>query len=297
MPQTNILIFILIGFIVSILSIIFGQRKSYNLVPKKIWTYWDNSNNSDNPNKMPKSVKLCIDSWKKTNPEYEITILTKKTYKGYITIPEEISKHPHFNDSIARFSDLVRLYVLAEHGGIWIDASVLVKKSFDEFLFSKYAEFSGYYMKSITTDPKYPVIESWFLAANKNSKFIQLWKNEFIQIGQFKDIQDYLLSRKNMGVNFEKIRDPNYLAIYVAALKILEVDKYSIDTLILRDSEEGPFRYLRDALWFPEKAMKLACSDKSYQTPLMKMRADERKILDNGIDYDLTNKVCKWIEL
>lgn len=290
MMQANILIFIIVGFILSVLSILFRQKKNYNLVPKKIWTYWDNSD------KLPKAVKLCMESWKKYNPEYEIVLLTKKNYKGYVTIPKEIREHPHFNDSAARFSDLIRLYVLEEHGGIWIDSSVLVKKSFDDWLFPKYAEFAGYYMGSITVDKQYPALESWFLAANKNSKFIKLWKQEFLEIGTFKDIQSYLDSRKNMGVNFEKIRDPHYLAIYIAALKVFQIDKYPLDTLILRDSEEGPFKYLRDALWYPEKAMKLACSDKKYQEPLMKMRSDERKILDNELDYDLSLNACGWLD-
>jgi len=290
MIQGNIIIFIIIGFIVSVLSLLFREKKNYNKVPRKIWTYWDNSD------KLPKSVKLCMKSWRKFNPDYEIVLLTKKNYKGYITIPDEIREHPHYNDSIARFSDLVRLYVLEEHGGIWIDSSVLVKENFDKWLFPRYGELAGYYMGSITVDKKYPVLESWFLAANKNSKFIKLWKQEFLEIGTFIDIQGYLDSRKKMGVNFEKIRDPNYLAIYVAALKVFQIDNYSLDTIILRDSEEGPFKYLRDALWYPEKALKLACSNKSYQLPIMKMRSDERKILDNELDYELSLEKCGWLD-
>lgn len=290
MIKGNIIVFIIVGFILSVLSLLFRQKKNYNLVPRKIWTYWDN------PDKLPKAVKLCMESWKKYNPDYEIVLLTKKNYKGYITIPEEIRNHPHFNDSAARFSDLVRLYVLEEHGGIWIDSSVLVKESFDNWLFPKYGEFAGYYMGSITEDKKYPVLESWFLAANKNSKFIKLWKQEFLEIATFIDIQTYLDSRKKMGVKFQKIRDPHYLVIYIAALKVFQIDNYPLDTLILRDSEEGPFKYLRDALWYPVKAMKLACSDKSYQSPIMKMRSDERNILEKEIDYDLSLNACGWLD-
>ena len=191
MIQGNIIVFILVGFILSVLSFLFGKKTQYNNVPKKIWTYWDSSDKSPRTD-LPKSVKLCMDSWKKHNPEYEIILLTKKNYKGYITIPEEIRTHPHFTDSPQRFSDLVRLYALEEHGGIWMDASILVKKPFDDWLFPRYAEFAGYYMGSITEDKKFPTLESWFLAANKNSKFIKLWKQEFLEIATFKDIHTYL---------------------------------------------------------------------------------------------------------
>ncbi len=291
--QGNIIIFIIVGFIISVLSLIFRKSPNYNLVPKKIWTYWDNP---DKPvQQLPKSVKLCMETWAKHNPDYEITLLTKANYKGYVTIPEDIKSHPHFNDSPARFSDLIRLYVLEEHGGIWIDASVLVKEPFDKWLFPKYAEFAGYYMGSITEDPKSPVLESWFLAANKGSKFIKLWKKEFLEIALFKDIQAYLDSRQRMGVQFKQIRDPHYLAIYIAALKVFQIDKYHLDTLILRDSEEGPFKYLKDSLWYPDRAMKLACSNQEYQKPLLKMRSDERRILDKEIDFTLSCSKCGWL--
>jgi hypothetical protein len=185
---------------------------------------------------------------------------------------------------------------LEEHGGIWIDASVLVKQSFDEWLFPRYAEFSGYYMNTFTVDKKYPVIESWFLAANRKSQFIKLWKEEFLEVATFKEIKDYLDSRRKMGVNFSEIRDPHYLAIYIAALKVIQVDKYPQDTLILRNSEEGPFRYLKDATWYPDRAMKMACGDRRYQGPLMKMRSDERKILEAELEHDLSLEKCGWLE-
>jgi hypothetical protein len=290
MIQGNIIVFVLVGFILAVLSLLFGEKKNYNTVPRKIWTYWDN------PDRIPKSVKLCMESWKKFNPDYEIVLLTKKNFKGYITIPEEIRDHPHFNDSPQRFADLVRLYALDEHGGIWIDASVLVKEHFDKWLFPKYAEFSGYYMGAYSTDEKTPAIENWFMAANKNSKFIKLWKQEFLEIANFKDIHTYLDSRKKMNVNFEKFRDPFYLAAYVAAQKVIQVDKYPLDTLILRDSRDGPFRYLKECKYQAEKAMKLACSDKKYQTPIMKMTSDEREILDRDLDYDLSCKNCGWLD-
>jgi len=293
MIQGNTILFIIVGFILSVFGLLFRQKQNYNLVPRRIWTYWENP---DNPSKdIPRVVKLCMESWKKFNPDYEIVLLTKKNVKGYVTIPDEIRTHPHYNDSPQRFADLVRLYVLEEHGGIWIDASVLVKQSFDEWLFPKYGEFAGYYIGSYCIDKKIPVIENWFLAANKGSKFIKLWKQEFLKIVDFKDIKSYLNSRKKMGVNFEKFRDPHYLAAYVAALKVIEVDKYPQDTLILRDSEDGPFKYLVDSVWYSDKGLSLACIDKKYQTPVMKMRSDERRILENGLDYDLSLEKCGWL--
>ncbi len=84
-------------------------------VPKIIWTYWDN------PDTIPKTVKLCMESWKKYNPNYTIRLLTKANYSEYINIPNTIATHPLMNDMPQRFADLVRCYAIAEHGGVWVD--------------------------------------------------------------------------------------------------------------------------------------------------------------------------------
>ena len=47
-------------------------------------------------------------------------VLTSKTYKGYVTIPEELVSHPIFTLDKKRFHDLVCLWTLVEHGGVWI---------------------------------------------------------------------------------------------------------------------------------------------------------------------------------
>ena len=263
--NTNIII-----FIITLIILIYGLTysflyKDYNQVPKKIWTYWDNPD-------IPKTVKMCMEGWKKYNPEYEIILLTKKNFFSYVNIPIEISSHPNFNMP-NRFADLVRIYTLAEHGGIWMDGSILLKAPLD-WLFPKYAEFSGFYMEAFTKTT--PVIENCFLACNKGSPFIKLWKDEFTKIANYVTVEKYIESRKHLGVDFEKINDP--MAIQVAAQKVLQIDKYPLDSLILRKAEDGPFKYLVDAKWDSEKAIKLACS-KNYR--IMKMRGAERNALDN----------------
>jgi len=178
-------------------------------VPKKIWTYCDNCNSDI--------------EWKKYT-DYEIVVLTKKNCFHYINIPVEITSHPNFD---VIFSDLVCLYALAEYGGIWIDYSVILKAPLD-WLFPKHAEFSGFYIESKT-----PIIQNKFIACNK-SPFIQLWKEEFIKIANYVNVEKYVESRKNMGVNLENIRDPIYQVVQVAAQKVLQIDKYPLDSLILR---------------------------------------------------------------
>jgi hypothetical protein len=265
------------------------NTKDYGIHPKIIWTYWDN------PNKIPKTVKICMDSWKKYNPNYKIIFLTKTNYINYINIPENIALHKNFNDNPARFSDLIRLYALSEHGGIWIDSSILLKKSLDTWLFPSPAEFSGFYLEAFTKNNLPPVIESWFLASNKNSKFIELWRDEFCKMIEYPNVEKYIESRKEMGVDYEKISIPDYLAIHIAAQKILQINKYPLSQLILKKAEDGPFKYLTQSNWDSEKALRLACNNNKYQSPIMKMRSHERNALEKYIESDLSIEKCNWL--
>jgi hypothetical protein len=264
------------------------EKKDYNRVPKKIWTYWDD------PDKIPKTVKMCMKGWKKYNPNYEIILLTKKNYKGYTTIPEDIANHPNYNDFPARFADLVRCYVLAEHGGVWIDSSIILKEPLDNWLFPKYGEFSGFYIERFTKNKKFPVIENWFFACNKGSKFMKLWRDEFTEMSRYQTVEEYIESRRKI-IDFQGIDNPIYLSMHISAQKVLQWDEYQTDVLILRKAEDGPFRYLVDANWNSEKALDLACNNKSYQTPIMKIRGSERDILEKKINNELSLEKCEWI--
>jgi hypothetical protein len=262
---------------------------NHSQIPKLIWTYWDN------PDKIPKTVKLCMESWAKYNPEYKITLLSKLNYPQYITIPDNISTHPNFNDNPARFADLIRIHVLAEYGGVWIDSTILLNRPLDNWMFPRYAEYSGFYISKFTTKKEYPVIENWFFACNKGSQFMQLWRDEFVKMSKYLSVDDYVKSRKDMGVDLQKINGTNYLAMHVAAQKVLQIDKYPVDRLILRRAETGPFQYLVDAKWISPLAMYLASKKEVYRTPLMKMRGGERSIMEKYIDGKYSNEKCRWV--
>ena len=284
----NYIIYVICIMIV-IIWFLYSDKKNYNQAPKKIWTYWDN------PIKIPKTVELCIASWKKFHPEYEIVLLTKKNYKGYVTIPEELRTHHNFNDMPQRFADLVRIWVLAEHGGIWIDSTILLKGSVEDWLFPRNAEYSGFYIDSFTKKKNFPVIENWFFACNKGSPFIKKWRDEFSKIANFQTVEDYIQSLRAEGVDFQGIDIPNYLAMHVACQKVLQLMHYPVELLYLQKAEDGPFRYLVDAKWDSEKAVELACMNPSYQAPIMKIRGPERAALEKRLDYDLTVEKCGWI--
>ena len=190
--------FIVFGIIVAILLWYGLQNKynitSYNRAPKKIWSFM-----TAQPNGLIKPTKVeqqCIKSWKKWNPEYEIVVLTKKTLHSYVTIPDEIREHPIFTD---RFIDLVRLWTLAEHGGVWLDSNVLVKAPLDKWMFPKYGEFSGFY-----EDPDTKII-TWFMATNKKCDMVRAWADAFSELARYPHLDYFKSNADPVQIAFKEV--------------------------------------------------------------------------------------------
>lgn len=82
----------------------------------------------------PKSalIEMCIDTWKKVMPDYEIREWNEKTF--------DLTSAPAFvQEALAArkwafVADYVRLWAMYTYGGIYLDTDVKVMKPFDEFL-------------------------------------------------------------------------------------------------------------------------------------------------------------------
>lgn len=270
--------FMIAFVILFVLGWIHRSKPTFNRVPRKIWSYWKN------PDVLPTTIQKCIESWKKHNPEYEIVLMNKKNYMGYVTIPEKIRSHYYFDTDDEQFSNLLRLYTLAEHGGIWMDPGTIVKEPFDTWLFTKYGEFSGFYKGSSTL----PWIHPHFLACNKNSAFIKQWKEEFVKVTEYIDSTHYVASRQHLGTI------DNRPLISIAAQKVIQLDKYPIERLQVRNIEEGPFRYLHETAWNSEKGLQWACRNKTYQHPILFLRKEEQEEIEKN--REIANDRCGWFD-
>lgn len=83
----------------------------------------------------PKSVIACIDSWKKFCPEYEIIEWNETNFDfnfcQYVAEAYSVKKW-------AFVSDVARLKIVYDNGGIYFDTDVEVLKSFDDLLNQKF---------------------------------------------------------------------------------------------------------------------------------------------------------------
>ena len=103
------------------------------MIPKTIHYCWFGRG------EKPRLVKTCIESWKRYCPDYNIV----EWNEDNIDINMNAYTHMCYEEHMWAFlSDYVRLYVVAEHGGIYFDTDVEVIRSFDSLL--SYQAFFGF---------------------------------------------------------------------------------------------------------------------------------------------------------
>ena len=92
------------------------------MIPKMIHYCWFGKN------PMPETVEKCIQSWKIYCPDYKIILWNETKFN--------VNVHPYMFEAYqakkwAFVSDLARLLIVYEHGGIYLDTDVELLKSLD----------------------------------------------------------------------------------------------------------------------------------------------------------------------
>ncbi len=113
------------------------DKEVSELIPKHIYYCWFGGK------PLPKSVKRCIASWKKHCPDYKITEINESNF--------DLDAHPYTawlykKKKYAFVSDLARLKVIYERGGIYLDTDVEIIKNLDPLL--QYRCYFGFEYKT-----------------------------------------------------------------------------------------------------------------------------------------------------
>jgi hypothetical protein len=124
---------------------------------------------------------------------------------------------------------------------------------------------------------------------------MQKWRDEFTEISKFKTHSEYVQSRIAMGTDLREYGSPEYLAMHVAAQKVLQIDKYPLEKLSLQSAIQGPFLYIDKVGWNSYEAVKFACSHPEFRKPFVKMRGPERNVLEQGLNGEFSNEKCRWV--
>lgn len=106
------------------------------MIPKIIHYVWVGGK------EKPDIVKNCIASWKKYMPDYEIKEWNESNYD---INKFEYSKEAYKQKMWGFVGDSIRIDVLYQYGGIYLDTDVEVYKTFDDLLDNKF--FIGFEQK------------------------------------------------------------------------------------------------------------------------------------------------------
>lgn len=122
------------------------------MVPRVIYTYWHRAS-------PPELVRKCIHRMREAHPGWRVVVLTP------MDVPDTVRT---LAPNVA--SDWARLHVLAEYGGVWLDASCICLQSVtawasDDCL-SGFCSYDG-------------CIDSYAIAAPSRSALVGAWRDEF----------------------------------------------------------------------------------------------------------------------
>jgi len=151
--------------------------KSNNFIKsltKTIWLYW-----KDGWDKAPYVARMVAKSWKKHNPGWTTILLSDDNLMHYMNTSEWSPVM-----QIAAFSDMLRLGLLATHGGVWADETMLCMEPLDNWVSDSIAP-AGFWMyhgrNSAHCAPQHPQPcgpASWFLVSTKSSYIARSWYEE-----------------------------------------------------------------------------------------------------------------------
>lgn len=119
----------------------------------KIYALWDSGRDA-----APDLVRRCLDRWEDLNPGHELVVLDRAALDAELsTLPPAVRALP-----IQGASNVLRTRLLARHGGVWVDATVLPTVPLDDWL-PELLEPAGFF--AFTKPGPSRVLSSWFLAA------------------------------------------------------------------------------------------------------------------------------------
>jgi hypothetical protein len=140
-----------------------SSQKLYELNDTKptIWICW--LQGVDSPH--PPIVRVCMRSVERFAGVYNIILVTEKNMERYIEIPEHIlDKYRKKIIPVAHFSDLLRLLLLITHGGIWLDATVLLTNKIPEIIVNQ----DIFMFRTSILGNEFLPCSSWFIVAKRN---------------------------------------------------------------------------------------------------------------------------------
>jgi hypothetical protein len=132
---------------------------------KIIWTCWFQGRNE-----APELVQKCLQSWEERNRGWDLRCLDAETISRYVDLDAHVDLTRQVITA-ASLSDILRLLLLHEYGGVWVDATTFCNIPLDDWLPS--VADTGFFAFANPAEDR--PLASWFLAAAPCNDLLAKW--------------------------------------------------------------------------------------------------------------------------
>ena len=134
------------------------DRPAVPPVPRTLWALW-----LQGRDEAPGVVQACLDSWQSLNPGWDLVVLDETTVREYVDLPAILGRNAG-RVSRQALADVARVNLLADHGGVWVDATCHCQWPLDDWIGS--ATPAGFF--AFSSPGRDRLIANWFLASARS---------------------------------------------------------------------------------------------------------------------------------
>ena len=97
-------------------------------IENNIWMIWWQGIDEDTPKTIVKNIERA----KKLHPNWKVNVITKYNYNEFVELPDHMKNHITRGDfSMTHISDYMRVILLENYGGIYIDCNFFLLKDLE----------------------------------------------------------------------------------------------------------------------------------------------------------------------
>lgn len=228
-----------------------NAASTYN---QPIWICW-----LDGIEKAPLLVQKCVSSIIKNAGTHPVNMITQHNYTEFVTLPKYIiEKKEKGLIEPAHFSDVLRVCLLAQYGGLWLDATIYCKEKLPD----NYFENDFFTCRSEPSDVGCISKNQWTtfcLGGTKGCIIFQVLRNFFFEYWKVEDCAiDYLFFDDAIEVARKCLPEINYL------IKAVPYNNLERDRLIMRFADPWEKGCVDDLLEGTTILFKLGYREKQF---------------------------------
>lgn len=184
----------------------YEPNKCDNSIPPIIWqSWWQGSEGLEG------ITKIGTESVKDNAKEFEINFVCKENFASYVSIPETVLNWvSEGRISRTHFADYLRMALLSQNGGIWLDCAIFLSKPIDKSVLN----YRFYSTKGNFYTYRYISEDFWSTGCMGCAKhypmmdlYLKLFEAYFVKHNK---IIDYYLTDFFMRIAYERIPEVKY---------------------------------------------------------------------------------------